>query len=73
MVSHFWREKLEEEEKRREEEEEEEKKGMELGIYMEMYGNYDFVWNTMGLYGLLWISMNFWTFVWRIVCSIYRV
>ena len=24
------------------------------------------------LYGLLWISMDFWTFVWILVCSISR-
>ena len=31
------------------------------------------VWIAMVLYGLLWISMDFWTFVWILVCSISRV
>ena len=28
---------------------------------------------SMDLYGLLWVYMDFWTFVWRLVCSIFRV
>ena len=51
------------EERRREEEEEEEKKKKRISC---MYC-YNFK------YGLLWISMNFFTFVWLLVCSISRV
>ena len=29
--------------------------------------------DSMALYGLLWISMDFWTFVWILVCSISKV
>ena len=31
------------------------------------------VWIEMVLYGLLWVCMNLWTFVWILVCSISRV
>ena len=72
MVSHFRRakKKCEEEERRREEvEEEEEKEEKE-----ERYGNY--VWMAMILYGNYFcidLCMDFWTFVWVLVCSISRV
>ena len=32
-----------------------------------------FVWICMDGYDFIGISMDFWTFVWLLVCSIYRV
>ena len=31
------------------------------------------VWIAMVLHGLLWVCMDFWIFVWILVCSISRV